>query len=233
MKLYVFVAQTPDKSSRPSRSCTGYDENYYYLHAESFIYINLFVENQYRYISRSTNSVLGELDELGVVFVAAANNYMQGIDPTVDSRYGFWDAQRQKRFDTSGRSKPVIWNGQVKDKSRLIRYDTRATWDAATACQGVSDDSSSLSDSPSEPVDSGIPPDFRNRQDPNAGIITTPPASSTTPSPVCDDKCKQGRGNSMLKYGGFLVFLGTVEINTMPVGLIMGRLQYQRLRDGF
>lgn len=200
-------------------------------------------------------------------------------------RYGFFNPQNGKSYQISARSKPVIWNGQVKDKNCLIHYDTRDTWDATTkACPEIPDDLSTLSDNPGEPVDcnntpanppasskhkrqsnsggscplnpgggsdadksisykpgptpsptcgaggnrcggslctgfycsprpTGIPPDFMDPKDPNAGnpVPTThipgpgtstrtsatgnPPTTTSTGTPACDDKCKLDRGN--------------------------------------
>ncbi|KAK4181199.1 family 55 putative glycoside hydrolase [Triangularia setosa] len=79
-----------------------------------------------------------------------------------DQRYGFWNAQRQKNFGIMAGSKPVIWNGQVKDKNSFLDYDTRATRDTTKSCPDIPDDLGTTPGNPGEPVNCNNPPSAPN-----------------------------------------------------------------------
>nr|CDP24152.1 Putative Glycoside Hydrolase Family 55 [Podospora anserina S mat+] len=113
-------------------------------------------------------------------------------------RYGFWNAQRAKNFPILAQSKPVIWNGQVKDKNCLVDYDTRQTWDTTKACPDIPDRLSTLPENPGESVNCNnpAPPPNSKRQAGSGGSCPFTPGGSgaeksidyqpkPTPSPTC------------------------------------------------
>lgn len=68
--------------------------------------------------------------------------------------------------------KPVIWNGQVRDKSCIVDYATRATWDTDGACPDIPTDLSTLE----EPIGESV-------QDCSASGELIPDGADTDPGP--------------------------------------------------
>jgi hypothetical protein len=68
--------------------------------------------------------------------------------------------------------KPVIWNGQVRDKSCILDYADRATWDTNGACPDIPDDLSTLQ----EPIGESV-------QDCSSSGELIPDSAVTDPGP--------------------------------------------------